>query len=137
MGSHVKIVFWQPRVVIDAQISQAERNMKKAVRVATNICKKKISRPNTSRQSPSRPGEPPKKVTGTLRSNIGGEVVREGDKVLGYLGVKDGVGMGEGEGNYGFELEVGTSKVKARPFLRPTIDDNREKLRKIVITGKE
>lgn len=57
----------------------------------------------------SKPGEPPRKRFGTLRSSIG-HAPREGGKV-------QRIGTSVAYGRY---LEWGTSKLKPRPWLRPT-----------------
>ncbi len=128
------IIKWNTQAVMSKVGDETERNMAKALRVAVNRCKQLISRGNITGKNPSLPGEPPKRQTGTLRSSIDSAIVREDDKVKGYLGVRQGP-TGEGESNYGFILEVGTSKMKPRPFLRRTVSDNAGEL-SAIIKGK-
>ena len=88
-----------------------------------------VSRGNVKGTSPSAPGEPPKVVTGTLRSNIATEKRREGKNIVGVLGVRRGPAN-----KYARRLElgfVGTDRAgrninqAARPYLRPTILKNK------------
>lgn len=65
-------------------------------------------RPHT----PSRPGEPPHVDTGRLRSSITHEVEETLTGIVGRVGTNV---------VYGRFLELGTSKMKARPFLRPAL----------------
>lgn len=69
--------------------------------------------------NPSRPGEPPHKQTGRLQSSVTREVddqrARVGTNVV-----------------YGRYLELGTRKMAPRPWLRRSLDENRDKVRSIL-----
>jgi len=69
----------------------------------------------------SRPGEIPHVQTGTLKASIGyemsGAVARVGPSTV---------------AKYGKFLELGTSRMAARPFLRPALRRNRMRLRRIL-----
>lgn len=71
---------------------------------------------------PSQPGEPPRKRLGTLRSSIG-HASREGGKV-------QRVGTSVAYGRY---LEWGTSRMKPRPWLRPTFRRMLDELHGIIV----
>lgn len=58
---------------------------------------------------PSGPGEPPAKRSGELASSVYHEVRRDGEDVVLRVGAA---------APYAYELEVGSSKVAARPYLR-------------------
>lgn len=73
----------------------------------------------------SRPGNPPYKQTGTLRRAVGHEV----------KGLRGRVGVDLAMARYGKFLELGTSKMAARPFLRPALRNNAAQI-KAVIEGK-
>jgi HK97 gp10 family phage protein len=83
----------------------------------------------------SKPGEPPAIDTGTLRASIMSEVERHGSNVLGRVGpdvekiaAKAPVGTNV---NYGYYLEIGTSKMAPRPYLRPALIRTRKKVVRI------
>ncbi len=65
----------------------------------------------------SRPGDPPNTDMGLLVNSI---QWAPGAKTLEYI-VHDGV-------EYGIDLELGTSKIAARPFVRPVFEVWRKKL---------
>jgi HK97 gp10 family phage protein len=69
---------------------------------------------------PSRPGEPPNQDTGVLANNI--EAVQ-----LGPLRV-----AATSNAPYSQPLEFGTSKMAARPFMRPAADKNRRGVQKLI-----
>ena len=83
----------------------------------------------------SRPGEPPAIDTGILRASIMNEVEVSGSSVNGKVGpdvefmaAKAPVGTNV---EYGYYLELGTSKMEPRPFLRPALIRTRKKVVKI------
>ena len=65
----------------------------------------------------SKPGEPPRRRTGTL----GASITNEADK--GGLIQRVGTAF-----KYGFWLEWGTKKLAPRPYLRPAITKNADKI---------
>ena len=72
---------------------------------------------------PSKPGEPPNNDTGVLARGI--ETVQLAPLVVEV----------SSNAPYSNALEFGTSKMAARPFMRPARDQNAEKARRIVIAG--
>jgi len=105
-----------------------ERAMEQLVMTAEVICKKLVNvsnpRPYTT---PSAPGEPPRKRLGNLHNSITFAVTIEGGEVVGYYGVRKGPASDD-KGHYAIDLEFGTSRMKARPYLRPTFYNNKPKL---------
>lgn len=77
--------------------------------------------------SPSAPGEPPGIVSGTLRRSISHEVEKTATGVSGRVGTNV---------KYALPLEFGTSRMAARPFLRPKLKENEGKIAKILTKGK-
>ena len=84
---------------------------------------------------PSKPGQPPAVQTGILRASIMSEVKQSGIEVIGKVGpdiehiaAKAPVGTNV---EYGYFLETGTSKMEARPFLRPALHRTRKDVVKI------
>ncbi|GGC23009.1 hypothetical protein GCM10011371_08370 [Novosphingobium marinum] len=68
--------------------------------------------------APSKPGEPPNRETGTLQAHI--EVTQP----------KPLVSRVASEASYAAALEFGTSKMAARPYMRPARDRKREEARR-------
>lgn len=68
---------------------------------------------------PSAPGEPPNRDTGVLQDNLVNE--------------KTGPVSAEvrSEGPYATELELGTSKMEARPYMRPARDATEPKIQRL------
>lgn len=71
--------------------------------------------------NPSRPGEPPRKQRGTLRSSVAHVVKSE--EMKGYVGTRY---------KYGLYLELGTSKIAARPWLRRAIAEKQPQLQALL-----
>jgi len=61
----------------------------------------------------SLPGQPPAIDTGLLRASIQHEVLKSRDRVTGRAGTNV---------DYGRYLELGTSRMAPRPYLRPALD---------------
>lgn len=78
---------------------------------------KKISEGKTRSQGPSQPGNPPHVDTGRLRQSIFFRVDAE------KLTVMVGTNL-----LYGLWLELSTSKMAARPFLRPSLLEMHNKI---------
>lgn len=97
-------------------VREATRHFKKKL-------KEKISRGNRGGGNPSDPGEPPKVVTGKLRSSID-HVIRRG--------VTEDQGIVGTNNEYAPALEFGTSKMAPRPFFRPTIEEEGEEVANII-----
>ena len=98
------------------------KNMGAACRFLEGEIKKDLSGP-----SPSSPGEPPGVVSGTLRRGVTHEVEKGPNRVVGRVGTNI---------EYAIPLEFGTSKMAARPFLRPGLEKNKKPIAKILTSGK-
>jgi phage gpG-like protein len=72
----------------------------------------------------SKPGEPPHKDHGTLRTSIAVDVNEA--ELVGRVGTNL---------PYGKHLELGTKRMAARPFLRRSLLENREKIVEILNRG--
>ncbi len=89
-------------------------------------------------RDPSRPGEPPKILTGVLRASIGFEVHRGRDPFL-LFGVRRGRAGGKGKSeteadSYARALELGDPgrHLAPRPYLRPTVKHNWQKIKQML-----
>lgn len=132
-------VDWVTRPVLEVVDKVLLSGMRRAMLHAEGIAKRKVSRLNPG-GVPSRPGEPPRLVTGTLRSNIAGVAEERGRDIVGALGVRKGPAD-----KYARRLELGFKGTDAagrnvsqaaRPYLRPTITENRKKLLRLMLRGK-
>lgn len=74
------------------------------------------------RANPSRPGEPPHRDTSHLAQSIDYELTDGG------LGAK----VGSTNVEYSVYLELGTSKMAPRPYLRPALDRSRAEIKRIL-----
>lgn len=83
----------------------------------------------------SKPGEPPAVDTGVLRASVMSEVRIKGSEVTGKVGPDIEYIKGKTEAGtdveYGFYLELGTSKMQPRPFLRPALKRQQKNIKRI------
>lgn len=95
--------------------------MKRIVVFLEGQVKQLISKGNLTGSTPSKPGEPPRVRTGTLRANISHDVSQGPRGIIGRVGVRTGPAD-----RYAPLLEKkGIRDGSTRPFLRPTLLKNR------------
>ncbi|MEM9043413.1 MAG: hypothetical protein AAGC81_01870 [Pseudomonadota bacterium] len=108
----------QSKLEIEEQLKQ---NMAQAMLFSKGKVQISLNRGNPSGENPSRPGEPPRKVSGRLFQSIATEVVNLPGKIVGRYGTNV---------EYARRLELGFSGRDAngrnvnqppRPFLRPVL----------------
>lgn len=112
--------------------SKAEERMLEAVQEVRNTAIETLSGSRTGRvyrvpgtnklYTASSPGEPPAVQLGDLRKSVKGGVEKEGRDVVGFVGT---------ELSKGAFLEHGTSRMAARPWLRPSFEKASDKVREI------
>lgn len=111
----------------------AGQRMAEACIHVQNKTKEKLSGNRSGRQyrvpgtktnyTASAPGEPPASMTGQLRNNIHFQIQGKGKEVIGLVGsTLDKAPM----------LEFGTRKMAARPFLKPTFDEELPAIKEIL-----
>jgi len=131
-GVRIKI---HPLRLLKKSGDQLVKNMAVATIFVRDKVKTKLNRgqPTRTFQSgsiigldPSSPGEPPKKITAQLQNSIRTKVIRGKDRIIGLVGTNLKKGRW---------LEFGTSKMKPRPYLRPTLSENKRKIGRIVARG--
>lgn len=98
------------------------KNMSTACLFLEKEIKESLSGP-----SPSAPGEPPGVITGELRRSITHEIEKKPTGVIGRVGSNK---------EYAIHLELGTSKMAARPFLRPKLEENKKNIAKTLTSEK-
>lgn len=119
-----------------------ELNMQKACTHVQGEIMDIISRTQPTRHSrksgrtigldPSKEDEPPKVVTGQLHSSIDYAVTKDLFGVHGFVGVRKGTAD-----KYGLELELGTSRIQPRPFIRRVVKGDKVKIAKIIAMGRK
>ncbi len=129
---------WTPEGLIGATEAALARAAAKGALLVEREAKELVSKPGPTREfstgesvggetvRASLPGEPPRKRTGeNLRNTIGTE---KGNKsgTIWRVGTR-------GESRIGFWLEFGTRFMKPRPWLRPALKQNRQRLKRIFI----
>ena len=102
----------------------ADRNIRRALYKSGMLVKNEavqsiLRGPHTGA---SAAGETPASDTGLLASSIASEVVKEGNSFVGQV---------KAAAEYAKPLEYGTVNMAARPFLRPALTKNKEKILKI------
>jgi len=115
-----------------------KRRMRKAAHVLAADVKMNFTKGGkTGKKSPryiaSKDGEAPSIQTGTLRRSIIAEVHDEGGENIGLVGPMATVGGVSLK--YAKWLEFGTSKMKARPYLRPALARKRNEIYGILANG--
>ena len=143
--SEAGITNWQGKKVFTLATEANIRAMKLAAMIVERKTKQLLSIPGTGRTSKrtksgkghiaSRPGKPPAIDTGTLRASIMSDVSIGNVGVTGKVGpdidkiaAKAPVGT---DVNYGLYLELGTSKMAPRPYLRPALRQSGKKIKEI------
>ena len=113
------------------------KNMRVATVFVRDRVKEKLNRGQPTRTTPggsiigldpSLPGEPPKKITSQLQNSIRQKVVRTTNSVVGLIG---------SDLKKAAPLELGDRKgtLKPRPYFRPTLMEQRQKILRILAKG--
>ncbi len=117
------IVRWHGKAVQFKVKAGMRKNLTAAALFVVRKVKESLAVAGPTKTSPgtpaSKPGEPPHRRTGMLSRSITHEVTATTARV--GTNVK-----------YGKFLETGTSKMAARPYLRPAVIKNRRKIKKIL-----
>ncbi len=189
-GTEVTLKNWNADVVQRRIEARLKKGMKVAVQFLVGETKKSLNRSQPTTRAargrkgldPSKPGEPPKKVSAQLQQSVTGKVeLFPGQRVEGYIGsnvnharalefgfigdirvrahqrqIKAHTRKGKGARKQGaggrFVKGGGRIKVKAhtqnvpahtrrmrlaaRPFLRPTVFNNKRRTRELIIRGR-
>ena len=67
--------------------------------------------------------------TGILRGDVAYRVEAKHNEITGYVGVR------KRRAFYAYFVELGTSKMKARPFLRPAVFNHAQEIVRLVARG--
>ena len=118
-------------------MTQIKRNVTRGVMLVRNTAVEEIQRGTKTGEtyelySPRRthtssaPGEFPATDTGFLVSQISTDVHTKGNSVVGQI---------ISSAPYSKHLEFGTTKMSARPFMQPSLEKNKRKIREIFKKG--
>lgn len=115
------------QAIVDATNATAQKVRSDAIKKiqrspATGTVYQKYN-PRRTHQASS-PGNPPRTDTGRLAGAISAELARKQTPVA-RVGVDRGV-------DYGFWLEFGTMHIRPRPFLIPSLEENRDYYKRIM-----
>ena len=126
----------EKKLKTDAQ-QQVKKNLNRGVMLVRNTAVEQIQRgkktgetyelynPRRTHTS-SAPGEYPATDTGFLVGQISTEVKTKGTQVIGQI---------ISSAPYSKHLEFGTTKMAARPFMQPSLEKNKRKIRDIFKRG--
>lgn len=67
--------------------------------------------------------------TGILRGDVAYKVIAEHNEITGYIGVR------KGRAFYAYFVELGTSKMRAHPFLRPAVFNHAHEIVRLLARG--
>ena len=118
-------------------LEEVKKNMLVATVFVRDRVKEKLNRGQPTRTTPggsiigldpSLPGEPPKKITSQLQNSIRQRVVSTVNSVTGLIGT---------DLKKAAALELGNKEgtLKPRPYLRPTLMEQRRKILRILAKG--
>ena len=134
--SNVIWEYWQPEIVIKSIKNNARVQLEKACQMVVDKIKASMLESKSGREYPvgwlkyqaSAPGETPAVMFGLLYDNVEYRIEDRGDELVGIIGVNlddDSIG-------YAMYLELGTSKMKPRPYLRTKLEENEDEILKIL-----
>lgn len=136
MASNVRLRL-NKRLFRRKTLEEVTKNMRVATVFVRDKVKVKLNRGQPTRITPggtiigldpSLPGEPPKKITSQLQNSIRQKVVKTTRSVVGLIGT---------DLEKGAALELGnrSGTLKPRPYLRPTLMEQRRKILRILAKG--
>jgi len=131
-----RVVFteWQPMAVINMAKNVSRRNLEKASQLLIDRIKDSMREVKTGNvynvgwfnNVASAEGETPAIMTGKLYSALEYKISDEGGELISRIGVFDG------DNGYAVYLELGTSKMGERSYLRRTLFQNEDEIRRIL-----
>ena len=127
-------VVWRGRKIFEKTKAESIIRMGQAVLFVQGQTKQILNRSQPLRRlpsgirvglDPSKPGEPPKRVEGSLLRSITTQVEVTTKRIIGRVGTNI---------SYAPFLELGTSRIRQRPFLRPALRKSTPTIKKILTT---
>lgn len=130
---------WDDKKIIQVTGKITRKNMRKTVLFVASDVQRSMKTGGLRDNVHSKPGQVPFVQLGFLKDHIGSYVLREKGRIIGVIGVKQGIptsGSGSSKGGYAKELELGTSRMKPRPYLVPGIKRNQKRIGRMLVTGR-
>lgn len=131
-----RVTKWDAVKVIAATQKEAAKRMGLATIFVRDEVKRLINRGNADGSDPSLEGEPPKKVSARLFGAIRNEVVTEGTTITGYVGTNVEYARRLELGFHGSDSLGRVVDQGPRPFFRPGLLENIERVRRILGASK-
>lgn len=125
-------VRWLGDEVYQRLYRQISSNMDLAVQHVKGEVQKSINRGNADGSSPSRPGEPPKKVSGRLFQSIATDKIEGISQIVGVIGTNDEKAPRLELGFVGTDAQGRNISQAPRPFLRPGLDNSASAVERIL-----
>jgi len=124
---------WNDAKVFKGTKDDIESRMGQAVQFLRNEVVKSINTSQITKTGksgarvgldPSKPGDPPKRIEGDLVKSISTDIDSSPTKIVGRYGST--------QNKKALALEFGTSRMAARPFIRPPLLKNRNKVKRML-----
>lgn len=132
MAKGTRIEHWDASGVLDKTQDEMVSRMTVATIFVRDKAKIAINRGNPTGKLPSKEGEPPKKVSGLLQSKVVQTVTVEGNRVIGRVGTNVIYGRRLELGYFGIDKAGRHVSQGPRPWLRPSVENNRGAVAKIL-----
>lgn len=126
---------WDTRRARNLLLRHLGRGMDRAMVHLQGQIRRRVNVSNRSGRTPSRPGEPPRKVSGRLQRSIAKDVYYYVDRVVGRVGSNVRYARPLEEGWSGVDVRGRRRTLLARPYLVSTLERERDRLMRLVIRG--
>jgi hypothetical protein len=123
---------WRIDEVVAVTRKETEQRVLRAAIFVRDEIKRSLNIGNAGGDEPSAVGEPPRKVTGRLQGSITEEVVVERNTVTGRVGTNVEYAPRLEHGFKGTDSAGRAIDQGARPFMKPGLFNNLERVRKIM-----
>ena len=123
---------WHIEAVVARTAKETEQRVRKAAILVRDEVKRSLNTSNASGSNPSKEGEPPHKVSGRLQQSIVEDVTVEGGSVVGRVGTNVESARRLEQGFHGTDSAGRVIAQGPRPFLRPGLFNNLERVRAIL-----
>lgn len=128
-------VRWNGDAIEQQLRARLSRNMDQATLYLKGQVQRAINRGNADGKNPSAPGEPPKKVTARLFQSIATDRRESPLEITGVVGTNVEYARRLELGFTGTDEDGRVIDQAPRPFLRPTLSAERERLVRIISRG--